>query len=105
MAQVSEKIMGVLNTLEPEGGPESKLTKVVERELIRRLNHYQYLDRHMQKKYGMNFDQFRDARVVEQKGYSFEVESDFWEWELAQDGIQTMAMELNELRCSADDDQ
>lgn len=105
MTQVSEKIMEALSVLEPEGSPEVKLIKLVERELLRRLNHYQYLDRHMQKKYGMSFSQFRDMRVVEQKGYSFEVESDFWEWEMAQDGIQTIEMKLKELRQKTDADQ
>lgn len=105
MAQVSEKIMEALSVLEPEGDPEVKLTKVIEKELIRRLTHYQYIDRHMQKKYGMSFIEFRDTRVVEQKGYSFEVESDFWEWEMARDGIQTIEMKLKELRQKTDADQ
>jgi hypothetical protein len=49
-------------------------------------------------KYGMTFVQFRDSGVVQQKGHAFEVESDFWEWELAQDGIHTLQRQLNELR-------
>ena len=52
----------------------------------------------MQQKYGMTFPEFRDRAVVEEKGHSFEVESDFWEWELASDGIRTMERRLKELR-------
>ena len=31
-------------------------------------------------------------------GYSFEVESDFWEWEMARDGIATVQGMFNELK-------
>ncbi len=31
-------------------------------------------------------------------GYSFEVESDFWNWEMARDGLETVQEMLSDLR-------
>lgn len=97
------KVLDALAVLEPEGDTDAKVAKVVQEALGRRLHHYQYIDRHLQRKYGMTFAQFRDSRVAEQKGYPFEAESDFWEWDLAQDGIRTMERQLSELRRPGDD--
>ena len=103
MATVPDKVLEALTTLEPEGDADTKIAKVVEEALVRRLNHYQYADRRLQQKYGMSFAQFRDSQTVQQKGYAFDVESDFWEWELAQDGIRTLQRQLSELRHQWDD--
>ena len=103
MADVSPKVIEALSALEPEGDVEAKLAKVVDEALARRLHHYHYVDRRLQQKYGMTFAEFRTQHVVEQRGYSFEAESDFWEWELALDGIATMERRLSELRQPADD--
>jgi len=105
MTTVPAKVLDALTVLEPEGDTDTKITKVVEETLVRRLHHYQYVDRRLQQKYGMTFVQFRDSGVVQQKGHAFEVESDFWEWELAQDGIRTLERQLSELRHAADDGQ
>ena len=53
-------------------------------EIRRRMNRYELLDRRFRSKYGKRFEEFRDRRVVEKQGYSFEVESDCcdWEWPL-----------------------
>src|SRR3990172_8326817 len=101
MADVSAKVIEALTVLEPEDDVDAKLAKVVDEALSRRLHHYQYVDRRMQQKYGMPFGEFRERRVVAQRGYGFEVESDFWEWELAVDGIATIERRLIELRQAA----
>ena len=103
MSDVSPKVLDALTALEPEGDIDAKLRRVVEEALVRRLHHYQYVDRRLQQKYGMTFTEFRQQHVVEQRGYSFEAESDFWEWELAVDGIATIERRLTELRLPADD--
>ena len=103
MTMVPAKVLDALTALEPEGDTDAKLTKVVEEALVRRLNHYQCVDRRLQQKYAMTFAEFLDRRTLEQKGHTFEVESDFWEWELAQDGMRTLERQLSELRRPADD--
>ena len=103
MATVPNRVLDALSALEPEGDTDAKIAKLVEEALVRRLHHYRYVDRRLQQKYGLTFDEFRNRDVVKQCGHSFEAESDFWEWELAADGIRTMERKLSELRQSADD--
>ena len=38
----------------------------------------------------MSFDEFTRNEVVKKKNYSFEVEEDYCDWELAIDGIATI---------------
>jgi len=56
-------------------------------EIRRRMDRYELVDRHFRPKYGMNFEEFRDRRVIEKQGYSFEVESDYCDWEMAVTGL------------------
>ena len=41
MATVPAKVLDALTALEPEGDPDTKVAKVVEETLVRRLHHYQ----------------------------------------------------------------
>ena len=45
----------------------------------------------------MTFEEFEQTETVKKKGYSWEVESDSDEWEMALDGIQSMRRGLQEL--------
>ncbi len=45
----------------------------------------------------MDFAGFEKANIVQRENYSFEVESDAQEWELAVDGIKTVEKKLKEL--------
>jgi hypothetical protein len=96
--RVSERIGHLIARLEPEQDINSTLERLLENELIRRLNRYQLTDRTLGRKYNMSFSEFTAQRVVEQQSYAFEVESDFWDWEMAQDGIETVEAMLSDLR-------
>jgi hypothetical protein len=48
----------------------------------------------------MSLEQFEAQEMVKQFGYSFEVESDHQDWDLAVDGIRTMQRRLDDLRDS-----
>ena len=89
MQAIADRMVTLIDRLEPEGDLEFKIERLLEGELRRRLARYQLVDRQLSRKYGLSFQDFRMNRVVEQKGYSFEVESDFWDWEMALDGIAT----------------
>mgnify|MGYP000613182107 CR=1 FL=1 len=97
-AVLSDRLVRVIEQAEPGKDVNEKVQQLLERDLIRRLNRYQMVDRLLQKKYGMTFDEFRKQGVVAQRGYSFEVESDYWDWEMALDGIATVRNLLNELQ-------
>ncbi|MDI6736789.1 MAG: hypothetical protein QME42_11470 [bacterium] len=61
---------------------------VFHRDYLRRFTRYQMTDDFYRKKYGMDFERFEEKNIVEKQGYTFEVESDAQEWELAIDGIR-----------------
>ncbi|MHC1744031.1 MAG: hypothetical protein AB9873_13500 [Syntrophobacteraceae bacterium] len=77
---------------------EERIREVLESEYRRRLTRYEHTDRLFRKKYGMTFDEFERNEVVKTKGFTWEVESDSDEWEMANDGIQSMKRGLRELR-------
>lgn len=45
----------------------------------------------------MSLEAFEAHRVVEEKAYSFEVESDHQDWDLAVDGTRSTERQLTEL--------
>jgi hypothetical protein len=55
------------------------------------------IDRVLRKKYGMSCHDFERSEIVRERGYTWEVESDSDEWEMAMDGIQSMKRGLDEL--------
>jgi len=77
---------------------DTKVRLLLEAEYLRRLGDYRQVDRTLGQKYGMAFQEFMDQRVTQQKGYTWEVETDAMDWETAVDGMETMRRRLQELR-------
>lgn len=76
---------------------DEELKDIIQKEYIRRLARYRMMDDFYRKKYCMDFDTFEEKNMVEQLNYTFEVESDAQEWELAIDGIKTVEKKLKDL--------
>lgn len=76
---------------------EDELEYLFRRDYLRRLTRYRMTDNFFRKKYNMDFESFEQANIVERQNYSFDVESDAQEWELAIDGIKTIEKKLKEL--------
>jgi hypothetical protein len=83
-----DKLMGIV---------VSSISDLPETELLRKIYRYQRIDRQMAEKYQMSFAEFRESDLIEQSGYAFEMESDFWDWEMAQDGIEMIQTILSKL--------
>lgn len=98
MLKVSDEIANYVKELFPNETTDNKIKRLIENEFIRRLAQYQHTIKIMQKKYDMDFATFKTTDMVTKKGYSFEVENDFCDWEMALDGIKTNARKLKELR-------
>ena len=98
MQVIAERVLRLIDNLEPDGDLNAKIERLVENELLRRLIRYELLDKQMSQKYGMGFQEFKENRIVEKKGYSFEVESDFWDWEMALDGIEEIQSMMETLK-------
>jgi hypothetical protein len=98
MAAISDRVINVINELERGTTLDVKIIHLAEYEILRRLARYQLTDRLFTAKYGMSLEQFEAQEIVKKLGYSFEVENDHQDWDLAVDGIKTMQRRLNELR-------
>lgn len=76
---------------------EDELKEVLRRDFVRKLTGYRLTDDSYKKKYNMDFVSFQKANIVEKQNYTFEVESDAQEWELAIDGIETVKKKLKDI--------
>lgn len=99
--ELSNRLVSVLNLLEPAVEPQQQVARLAEQELRRRLARYQLSDRLMREKYGMTLDDFESAEIVKARGYSFEVENDHQDWDQAVDGIHTIERQLVALQGGA----
>ena len=97
MQVIAEDINRIVNHLVEEGDFEIKIRKILENEIRRRLAQYEVIDRTFQKKYGMSIEQFEKERIVQKKGYSFEVESDYHDWDAAVDTIESLQEDLGDM--------
>lgn len=95
---ISTNVIEMLDILAPGISLDMQIIQLVEQELYRRLARYQLTDRLFQKKYNMSLEEFEASGMVEQLEYSFEVESDHQDWDLAVDGIQSVKRQLLTLR-------
>lgn len=98
---ISTNVIEMLDALAPGVSHDLQVTHLVEQELRRRLARYQLTDRLFQEKYNMSLEEFETQRIIEESDYSFEVESDHQDWDLAVDGMQSVNRQLLILRGGA----
>nr|QNO51123.1 hypothetical protein OLNPMGDC_00014 [Methanosarcinales archaeon ANME-1 ERB6] len=72
-----------------------ELVEMLRREYLRKITRYRLTDEFLRKKYGMTYDEFEKENVVAKRDFSWEVESDAQEWEMAIDGISTCLRKLH----------
>jgi len=77
--------------------PMEGTIRLVLNELRKKLTEYTLMDKIFRERYKMDFEEFKRKRIVEDSGYSFNVEEDYCDWELAIDGMKSMTTELNKL--------
>ncbi|MCK4398385.1 MAG: hypothetical protein KAV25_05270 [Methanophagales archaeon] len=75
-----------------------ELVEMLRREYLRKLTRYRLTDEFLRKKYGMTYDEFEKENVVTKRNFSWEVESDAQEWEMAIDGISTCLRKLGAVK-------
>ncbi len=97
----SEKTRQLLENAPIAGhDPHTKVWHLLEAEYLRCLARYRRADLLLTRKYKMTFDEFVSQRIVREKEYSWDSESDAMEWETAISGMETMERHLKELRKS-----
>ena len=75
-----------------------ELVEMLRREYLRKLTRYRLTDEFLRKKYGMTYEEFEKENVVTKRNFSWEVESDAQEWEMAIDGISTCLRKLGAVK-------
>lgn len=96
---LSEGTLALLN--DPGLGAQdvdSKVRYLLEAEYLRRLGRYHRTNNMLAEKYGMSFEEFTAQRVVKQRGYTWEVEKDAMDWEVAAGGMEGARQALLELK-------
>ena len=76
---------------------DDELRAMLRRDYLRRLIRYQATDELMRQKYGIPYEEFVRRNIVAEKNFSWEVESNSQDWEMALDGIRTMQRKLSEI--------
>ena len=97
METVTEKTTKILGLLIPEGDLDYKVRKLLMEDLKRKLVEFQLIVNRFQKKYGMTLGEFEKRNIIKEKDYSFEVESDYHEWDSAEDAIKTLKSKIEDL--------
>ncbi len=98
MITISEEMVNITRRLVSEENIEKGMAKLLYNETRRKLIEYELLDRNLTKKYGMSFEEFREKKMIEKLGYTWEVEKDYQNWEIARDGIETMEEMIDKVR-------
>ncbi len=97
MSKVAPQTLEIVRQLSPAPSIEASLRQILASEIRRRLNRYELIDRHFRRKYGMDFKEFRERHVVKEKGYTFEVESDYCDWEMAVTSVDALRKQLAQI--------
>ena len=95
---ISEEMVNLTRKVISEENIERGMAKLLYNETRRKLIEYELLDRNLARKYGMSFDDFREKKMIEKLGYTWEVEKDYQNWEIARDGIETMEEIIDKVR-------
>ena len=84
-----------LQLLEPGTDPEEAIINLFLEKARRNYFKYQIIDRQLRRKYKMSFDEFSRSKLMEEP--SFEVEQDFFDWDMAITGISDMKTEIEKI--------
>ncbi len=77
---------------------EKELQELLRDDYLRKLGRYKLIDESFRGKYGMTYKKFERKNVVAARNFSWDVESDAQDWELALDGIKTYQKKLKALK-------
>jgi len=94
MGEVAARTLEIARELIPACSDDDSLRQILINEIRRRMNRYELVDDRFRRKYEMSFADFRDRRVVEQHEFSFDVEADYCDWEMAVTGLAALQEQL-----------
>jgi hypothetical protein len=96
---IAQVLESSLERLEPTGDYHQSLARVLLAHARRNLAKYDLLIKNLEKKYGMSFTEFSDSDPMKEP--AFEIEQDFFDWDMAVTGLEDMRQEIQLLRAIA----
>ncbi len=94
---IDVQVLSIAHQLEPDVDVDTALRAILLNEIRRRLASYELIVRNLEQKYAMSLAEFENRNMVEQLGYSFEVENDHQDWDQAMDASHSLRELLHEL--------
>jgi len=94
---ISKKVSAIIDKIEPGYSIDEKVLRLTEKEIKRRINKHRITIRNFEKKYNMTFDEFQKKDLVNELGHSWDVEQDFFDWEMATTELEEFNRMLAEL--------
>jgi hypothetical protein len=95
LALEDSELQYTLQLLEPGTAIEEAIINLLLEKARRNYFKYQMIDRQLRRKYKMSFDGFSRSKLMEEP--SFEIEQDFFDWDMAITGISDMKTEIEKL--------
>ena len=96
MPEVNNEVTESLRRLEPSKDINGSIIKLLLLKAKRELVKYTLMDRNFQRKYETSFQEFSKSEKM--KNPDFEIEQDYFDWELAMTGIEEMKAEITKLK-------
>ena len=96
--ELPSDVAEVLRGLEKGRPLRENLRRLLVEQLQSRILRYEVLASTLQGKYGMNFREFHEKDIVRKLGHGWDVERDYFDWELAETELASLKKALRRLR-------
>ena len=100
---ISDRVAEIINKIELGDSFETKLRRILEWNIQSKLAEYEMIDGRLRQKYQVSLEEFEQNNMLQKLNYSFEVESDYHDWDMAVDGIASLRAFRERLREVEDD--
>ncbi len=77
---------------------EKEITQAVLSDYEKKLISYKFTNERLEKKYGMNFNEFEEKNIIKNKDFSWEVEKDAMNWEHVVECIRYLEEKIKKIK-------
>ncbi len=95
LISINKNVKDVLIKHSQKDTPEESLKEILKNEIQRNLKKHMLMIKHFERKYNMDFETFEQKRVTKDSPY--ELERDYFEWDMAITLIEDLEEELTQL--------
>jgi hypothetical protein len=92
---INENIKNILMKHSHKDTLEESLNEMLRNEIQRKIKKHMLMIKHFERKYNMDFETFEENRVTKEMPY--EIERDYFEWDMAITLIEDLKEELDQL--------